>query len=101
MTSQTRLDTTLSARPTLSRLLLLAAGMSCFISGAQAQSQAGGLALPGARRPVYCTEQFAPVCGRVGDSYRIYSNSCFARAAGAEIVRDGPCPANRTYRPLP
>jgi hypothetical protein len=43
------------------------------------------------RRPTVCTEQYAPVCGRIRNVTRTFSNACFARAAGAEIVADGPC----------
>ncbi len=44
-----------------------------------------------ARRPTICTEQYAPVCGRINGIARTYSNRCFARAAGAEVIADGPC----------
>jgi len=47
--------------------------------------------LPGARRPTVCIEQYAPVCGRIGHVSRTFSNACFARAAGAEVVAEGPC----------
>jgi Kazal-type serine protease inhibitor-like protein len=47
--------------------------------------------LPEARRPTICTEQYAPVCGRVGNVTKTYSNACFARAAGAVAITDGPC----------
>jgi hypothetical protein len=40
---------------------------------------------------VVCTEQYAPVCGRVGNVTRTFPNPCYARAAGAEIVAPGPC----------
>lgn len=48
-------------------------------------------ALPEARRPTVCTEQYAPVCGRIGNLAKTYSNSCFARAAGAAAITEGPC----------
>jgi hypothetical protein len=44
-----------------------------------------------ASHAIVCTEQYLPVCGRVGGTHRTYSNACFARAAGAEIVAPGPC----------
>lgn len=43
------------------------------------------------RRPTVCTEQYAPVCGRIGNSVRTFSNACFAQAARAEIISQGPC----------
>jgi hypothetical protein len=43
------------------------------------------------RRPTVCTEQYAPVCGRLGNLVRTYSNACFARAAGADVIAQGPC----------
>jgi Kazal-type serine protease inhibitor-like protein len=46
---------------------------------------------PGARRPTVCTEQYAPVCGRLSNVVKTYSNQCFARAAGAEVIAQGPC----------
>ena len=46
------------------------------------------------RRPGVCTEQYAPVCGRVGDVTKTYSNACFARADGAAVIADGPCATN-------
>ncbi len=52
------------------------------------------------RRPEICTEQFDPVCARIEDEYRIYSNACFARAAGAHIVNDGSCHLGHHSRPL-
>ncbi len=47
--------------------------------------------LPGPRRPTVCIEQYAPVCGRIGNVTRTFSNACFAHAAGAEVVAQGPC----------
>jgi hypothetical protein len=40
---------------------------------------------------IVCTEQYAPVCGRIDNVMRTFSNACYARAAGAEIVAPGPC----------
>lgn len=47
--------------------------------------------MPAPRRPTVCTEHYAPVCGRIGNVIRTFSNACFARAAGAEIISQGPC----------
>lgn len=47
--------------------------------------------VPAPRRPTVCTEQYAPVCGRTGNVTKTFSNACFARAAGAEIIAEGPC----------
>lgn len=46
---------------------------------------------PDMRRPTVCTEQYAPVCGRLNNLIKTFSNQCYARAAGAEIVAQGPC----------
>ncbi len=40
----------------------------------------------GARRPTVCTEQYAPVCGRINGVLKTYSNQCFARADGADVI---------------
>jgi hypothetical protein len=45
----------------------------------------------GARRPTVCTEQYAPACGRINGVLRTYSNQCFARADGADVIAEGPC----------
>jgi len=47
------------------------------------------------RRPSVCTEQYVPVCGRLNDVLRTYPNRCYARAAGAEVVAQGPCGETR------
>ena len=49
----------------------------------------------GARRPTVCTEQYAPVCGRINGVLRTYSNQCFARADGADVIAQGPCTGTR------
>lgn len=46
---------------------------------------------PEPRRPIVCTQQYAPVCGRIGTATRTYSNACVARAAGAKVIALGPC----------
>ena len=38
-----------------------------------------------------CIEQYAPVCARISGVEITYSNRCFAEAAGAEVVAEGPC----------
>ena len=38
-----------------------------------------------------CTQEYAPVCAQIRGIYVTYSNQCFARAAGAEIISEGPC----------
>jgi Kazal-type serine protease inhibitor domain len=54
----------------------------------------------GARRPTVCTEQYAPVCGRANGVLKTYSNQCFARADGADLVAQGPC-TNSATQPVP
>jgi len=43
------------------------------------------------RRPTVCTEQYLPVCGKINNVTKTYSNACFARAAGAKVIAQGPC----------
>ena len=42
-------------------------------------------------RTMVCTQQYAPVCGRLNGLTTTYPNRCFARVAGAEVIADGPC----------
>lgn len=46
-----------------------------------------------------CTQEYAPVCARLGGNTTTYSNQCFARAAGAEVIAQGPCAANSSPAP--
>jgi len=46
------------------------------------------------RRPTVCTEQYAPVCGRINGTLKTYSNQCFARADGADAIAPGACSAS-------
>jgi hypothetical protein len=48
---------------------------------------------PAKPRPTVCTEQYAPVCGQIGNARKTYSNVCFAHVVGAKIVADGQCTA--------
>lgn len=41
-----------------------------------------------------CTEQYAPVCGRIGSVIKTYPNICFAHADGAKVIAEGPCRAD-------
>jgi hypothetical protein len=47
-----------------------------------------------AQGTMVCTQEYAPVCARIGNGHATYSNQCFASAAGAEVIAQGPCPAN-------
>jgi hypothetical protein len=47
------------------------------------------------RRPAVCTEQYLPVCGRLNGVQKTYPNLCYARAAGAEVIAQGPCTGTR------
>ena len=38
-----------------------------------------------------CTEQWQPVCGTVSGKRLTYSNSCFAKVAGATEIAEGEC----------
>ena len=46
-----------------------------------------------------CTQEYAPVCARLGGNMTTYSNQCFAKAAGAEVIAQGPCAFNSSPTP--
>ena len=48
----------------------------------------------------FCIEQYEPVCARISGVEITYSNRCFAEAAGAEVVAEGPCMSS-IVSPLP
>jgi hypothetical protein len=79
----------------LATILIAAAMLVLLLSVAFAPAQN---APPREAAPIVCTEQYAPVCGRVGNVTRTFSNACYARAAGAAIVASGPC--GTAARPL-
>jgi hypothetical protein len=46
----------------------------------------------GASAACVCTQQYDPVCGRIGQSaWMTYSNACVAACAGATEINRGPC----------
>jgi hypothetical protein len=53
-----------------------------------------GPPLPDNHRPQICTQQYVPVCGRIGSILKTYSNECFARVENAIIITVGPCGKN-------
>ncbi len=42
--------------------------------------------------PVFCTENYDPVCGSKDGAAKTYSNACFAKADGATVTAAGECP---------
>jgi hypothetical protein len=42
--------------------------------------------------PMFCTEDYAPVCGVKEGASKTYSNACHARADGATVSAQGECP---------
>jgi hypothetical protein len=74
-------------------LAMIAAGLGSPMALAQHARSPAQTAQdnPEPRRPTVCTEQYAPVCGRLNKVEKTYSNQCYARAAGAEVIAQGPC----------
>ncbi len=67
---------------------IMVAALVVAAAPALAQPASPGDAAP---RPTVCTEQYVPVCGRLNGTLKTYSNQCYARAAGAEVIAQGPC----------
>ncbi|MGA2495870.1 MAG: Kazal-type serine protease inhibitor domain-containing protein [Roseiarcus sp.] len=44
------------------------------------------------KTPIFCTENYDPVCGAKDGATKTYSNACFAKADDANVVADGECP---------
>ena len=44
------------------------------------------------KTPIFCTENYDPVCGVKDGATKTYSNACFAKADDANVVADGECP---------
>ncbi len=50
---------------------------------------------PPSSRSVFCTDEYAPVCGVKNGAARMYSNKCRAFADGAKAVEFGKCQVKR------
>jgi hypothetical protein len=44
------------------------------------------------KEPIFCTEDYAPVCGVKDGVSKTYSNACHAGADGASVSTTGECP---------
>ena len=44
------------------------------------------------KTPIFCTENYDPVCGVKDGAQKTYSNACFAKADDANVVAAGECP---------
>lgn len=76
-------------------ILLIVSASPAIVTSSPARIVTAQLAPNDAmRRPTVCTEQYAPVCGRLGNLVKSYSNACYARAAGADVIAQGPCADN-------
>ena len=80
-----------NARAAIVTLLIVSASPAIDIVSPAGTAMAQLAPNDAMRRRIVCTEQYAPVCGRLGNLVRSYSNVCFARAAGAELIAQGPC----------
>jgi hypothetical protein len=56
------------------------------------QGQCGEAALKPTPDPIFCTENYDPVCGSKDGATKTYSNACFAKADGATVTAAGECP---------
>jgi hypothetical protein len=44
------------------------------------------------KTPIFCAENYDPVCGAKDGAAKTYSNDCFAKADGATVTAAGECP---------
>ena len=56
------------------------------------QGQCGEAAAKPTPTPIFCIETYIPVCGAKDGAQKTYSNACFAKADGANVISDGECP---------
>jgi sugar lactone lactonase YvrE len=56
------------------------------------QGQCGEAAPKPTPTPIFCTENYDPVCGSKDGAAKTYSNACFAKADGATVTAAGECP---------
>ena len=80
-----------SACMALARLTSLACIMGGLVIAAAATAAEPNSDNPQQQRPTVCTQQYAPVCGEIKGVTKTYSNACFAAAAGAKVIAQGPC----------
>jgi hypothetical protein len=44
------------------------------------------------KTPIFCAENYDPVCGSKDGVQKTYANACFAKADDATVAANGPCP---------
>ena len=57
-----------------------------------AQGQCAEIAPTTTPTPIFCAENWDPVCGAKNGAAKTYSNPCFAKADGAKVIAEGECP---------
>jgi hypothetical protein len=80
-----------------SKLMLAAAAVFLSAGSAALAQQGGGFPQADSSRRV-CTQQYDPVCGRRGTSYRTFGNACEAQVAGYFVESRGRCGQARDRR---
>jgi hypothetical protein len=76
------------ARARVAPLACIVAGLVIAAAATAAEPNSDN---PQQQRPTVCTQQYAPVCGEIKGVTKTYSNACFAAAAGAKVIAQGPC----------
>ena len=56
------------------------------------EGQCGDATPQPTKTPIFCTENYDPVCGVKDGAQKTYSNACFAKADDANVVAAGECP---------